>query len=83
MAKKKRESRRRKLTCQCGEEFSTYSSNRTVCHKCKPKCKRRTIFHGPGARLRPKPVEKAAEPKPEEQKPAEEEKQDESQQKVG
>lgn len=23
----------------CGKDFSTHSSNRTVCHKCKPKCR--------------------------------------------
>lgn len=30
-----------KLVCvtpNCGKAFSTHSSNRTVCHKCKPKC---------------------------------------------
>jgi hypothetical protein len=71
MAKKKRESARRKLKCRCGNEFSTYSSNRTVCHTCKPKCKRRTIFN------RPKPRPDAEKPK-EEEAPKEEEKADES-----
>jgi len=30
-----------KLKCVrdgCGKEFSTHSSNREVCHTCKPKC---------------------------------------------
>ena len=27
-----------RLTCGCGKEFSTHSSNRTVCHTCLPKC---------------------------------------------
>lgn len=31
---------RRKLKCtQCGKPFSTHSTNRDVCHRCKPKCK--------------------------------------------
>ena len=34
-----------KLICQrCEENFSTHSSNRKVCHKCKPKCKERHYF---------------------------------------
>lgn len=51
----KKPSRRRKLTCansvckaatkeQSHAQFSTYSSNRSVCHACKPKCYEQHFF---------------------------------------
>ena len=34
-----------KLVCKrCQAEFSTHSSNRDVCHKCKPKCRETHYF---------------------------------------
>ncbi len=37
--KKERKHGRVRLNCdKCGVEFSTHSSNRNLCYKCKPKC---------------------------------------------
>jgi len=34
-----------RLNCRiCGKEFSTHSSNRKECHKCKPKCRETHYF---------------------------------------
>lgn len=44
--KNKRDSARRKLICiRCENEFSTYSSNRQLCHKCLPKCREKHYFY--------------------------------------
>jgi hypothetical protein len=45
--KKEKKLGRVKLICvkeECDNKFSTHSSNRTVCHKCKPKCREIHIF---------------------------------------
>ena len=40
--------KRRGITCtKCGKFQSTYSSIRTLCHKCLPKCTEIHKFNGP------------------------------------
>ena len=42
---KTRKAGRVELSCRtCGKKFSTHSSNREVCHSCKPKCGERHYF---------------------------------------
>jgi hypothetical protein len=42
-----KEKGRVKLTCKrCQATFSTHSSNRDVCHKCRPKCREIHYFEG-------------------------------------
>ena len=55
---KNRISKRRKITCiTCGKEQSAYSSNRTKCHDCLPKCKERHTVENLEARRKQKAEE--------------------------
>ena len=47
---------RMKLKCsKCGSEFSTHSTNRGQCHKCKPKCAEKHYFSPkPPSEMKPK-----------------------------
>lgn len=48
MAKKDKIPGRQKLICnKCEATFSTHSSNRDLCHKCKPKCQEKHYFTQP------------------------------------
>lgn len=50
---------RRSLECiKCQQVFSTHSSNRELCYKCKPKCRERHVFY-----INAKPVEVEKETK--------------------
>jgi hypothetical protein len=41
-----------RLTCSCGKDFSTHSTNRVRCHRCLPKCRERHFFgKTPGGRV--------------------------------
>jgi len=58
MSKKVKKAGRVRSSCiKCGSEYSTHSSNRNMCHKCKPKCRERHRFV---AAVKPKKTEQAA-----------------------
>lgn len=44
MAKMKKPGRVKLICMKCEDEFKTHSSNRKVCHKCKPKCTEKHYF---------------------------------------
>lgn len=45
MTNQTKQTKRHKIICiKCGASQSTYSTNRTKCHKCLPKCKERHYF---------------------------------------
>jgi hypothetical protein len=61
---------RKEIRCiKCGRAQSTHSSNRDLCHACKPKCREKHYFNEQAAKRYRKPKQKA----PEEEAPVEEE----------